>query len=78
MQAQSTRPRRTRWLNEEAVAGLGFASPFIIGFDSSSSRCGPSADTAADGQAGDLPVPVQGACVHARVYDHAGSHGRLR
>jgi len=21
----------------------------------------------------DLPVPVQGACVHARVYDHAGS-----
>lgn len=23
-------------------------------------------------------VPVQGACVHARVCDHAGSQGRLR
>ncbi|MBO0742713.1 MAG: hypothetical protein J2P51_14975, partial [Hyphomicrobiaceae bacterium] len=32
----------------------------------------------AAGQTRDLPVPVQGACVHARVYDHAGSAGRLR
>jgi hypothetical protein len=32
----------------------------------------------ADGQAGDLPVPVQGACVHARFSDHARSPERLR
>ena len=32
----------------------------------------------ADGQSGDLPVPVQGASVHARVFDHAGSAGRSR
>ena len=32
----------------------------------------------AAGQTRDLPVPVQGACVHARFYDHAGSSGRLR
>src|SRR6516225_2627524 len=25
------------------------------------------------GRSGDLPVPVQGACVHARFSDHAGS-----
>jgi len=60
------------------MAESDFSSPFIIGFDSSSSRCGPSADTAADGQAGDLPVPAQGVCAHARVFDHAGSSGRLR
>src|SRR6478735_11674354 len=35
------------------------------------SRCGPP-DTL-DGQARDLPVPEQGASVHAGVYDHAGS-----
>ena len=55
-----------------------FSSPFIIGVSSSPSRCGPPAGTRADGQAGDLPVPVQGACVYARFYDHAGSPERLR
>ena len=59
----------------------GLTSParlFIIGFGSSPSRCGPSACPSANGQAGDLPVPVQRACAHARVYDHAGSSRRLR
>jgi hypothetical protein len=32
----------------------------------------------ASGQTGDLPVPAQGASVHARVYDHAGPFGYLR
>jgi hypothetical protein len=32
----------------------------------------------AAGQTGDLPVPVQGARVHARVLDRAGSAGHLR
>src|SRR6187551_1246877 len=35
------------------------------------SRCGPPGTLG--GQAGDLPVPEQGASVHAGVYDHAGS-----
>ena len=30
------------------------------------------------GQPGDLPVPVQGACVHAKFFDHAGLPKRLR
>ncbi|AVJ89356.1 hypothetical protein CSC00_5701 (plasmid) [Klebsiella pneumoniae] len=34
-----------------------FSSPYITGYDSSSSRCGPS-PTLADGQRGDLPVPA--------------------
>jgi hypothetical protein len=55
-----------------------FSSSYIIGFGSSPSRCGPSAHTATGGQAGELPVPVQGACVHARFYDHAGSPARWR
>ena len=49
-----------------------FSSPFIIGFGSSPSRCGPPVGTGADGQVGDIPVPVQGPCVHARFYDHVG------
>jgi hypothetical protein len=32
----------------------------------------------AAGQPRDLPVPVQGACAHARFYDHAGSGRRSR
>ena len=55
-----------------------FSSSYIIGFGSSPSRCGPSAHTATGGQAGDLPVPAQGACVHARFSDHAGASARLR
>jgi hypothetical protein len=55
-----------------------FSGSCIIGFGSSPSRCGPSAHTATGGQAGDLPVPAQGACVHARFFDHAGSSARLR
>jgi hypothetical protein len=30
------------------------------------------------GQPGDLPVPVQGACAHAKFFDHAGLPKRLR
>ena len=55
-----------------------FSSSCIIGFGFAPSRCGPPAHTAAGGQAGDLPVPAQRACVHARFYDHAGSPARLR
>lgn len=55
-----------------------FSGPCIIGFGSSPSRCGPPVRTGTDGQDGDLPVPVQGACAHARVYDLAGSSERLR
>ena len=60
------------------ISESDFSSPFIIGFGFSPSRCRPSAYTAADGQAGVLPVPVQGACVHARFSDHAGSPERSR
>ena len=59
------------------MAESDFSGPFIIGFGSSPSRCGPAAGTRAAGQTGDLPVPVQGACVHARFYDHAGSDRAL-
>src|SRR5258705_12135442 len=45
---------------------------FVIGFDSSPSRCGPLRYNLS-GQAGDLPVLVQRAYQHARVLDHAGS-----
>ena len=41
----------------------------------------PAADHStlwAYGRPGDLPVPVQGACVHARVFDHAGPDRRLQ
>src|SRR6266436_5723867 len=48
--------------------------PFIIGYGSSPSRCGPERRTAA-GQTWDLPVPVQGASAHARFFDHAGPFG---
>ena len=53
------------------MAESDFSRPFIIGYGSSPSRRGPA--RAAAGQPRDLPVPVQGACVHARFYDHAGS-----
>ena len=43
-----------------------FSCPCVIGFDSSSSRRGPL-PYPWGGQAGDLPVPVQGAYLHARV-----------
>jgi len=41
----------------------------------------PAADHLAQGAYGrprDLPVPVQGACAHARFYDHAGPSIRSR
>src|SRR6516165_12785917 len=53
------------------MAGPDFSRPCIIGF-------GPPAfpmrtrDPWIDGQSRDLPVPVQGASVHAGVFDHAG------
>jgi hypothetical protein len=49
-----------------------FSRSFFIGFDSSSSQCGPLRYNSS-GQAGDLPVLAQGAYLHARVSDHAGS-----
>ena len=53
---------------------LDFSGPYIIGYGSSPSRRGPARYCGA-GQTRDLPVPVQGACTHARFYDHAGSAG---
>src|SRR6516162_7447126 len=47
-----------------------FPRPCIIGFGSSPSRCGPAGHDPV-GQTRDLPVPVQGASAHARVFDHA-------
>ena len=47
-----------------------FSGSCIIGYDSSSSRCGPAACAA--GQTRDLPVPAQRASAHARFFDHAG------
>ena len=46
-----------------------FSNSCIIGYGSSPSRCGPLQIC---GQAGDLPVPKQGAYMHARFSDHAG------
>jgi len=37
-----------------------------------------TAGQAVGGQPGDLPVPAQGACVHAGVCDRAGSTGHSR
>src|SRR2546422_11095997 len=42
------------------IAESDFPRPFIIGYGSSPSRCGPEQRTAA-GHTRDLPVPVQGA-----------------
>src|SRR5262249_37077517 len=56
------------------IAESDFPRPFIIGYGSSPSRCGPEQHTAA-GQTWDLPVPVQGASAHARFFDHAGPFG---
>src|SRR5262249_29291101 len=56
------------------IAESDFPRPFIIGYGSSPSRCGPEQRTAA-GQTWDLPVPVQGASAHARFFDHAGPFG---
>src|SRR5207253_639368 len=56
------------------IAESDFPRPFIIGYGSSPSRCGPERRTAA-GQTWDLPVPVQGASAHARFFDHAGPFG---
>jgi hypothetical protein len=53
------------------MEGSGFSDSCIIGYGSSPSRCGPP--THASGQAGDLPVPIQRASAHARVFDHAES-----
>src|SRR5262245_13250344 len=48
-----------------------FPRPFVIGYGSSPSRCGPSR-FAAVGRTRDLPVPAQEASAHARFFDHAG------
>src|SRR5919204_3246445 len=56
------------------IAESDFPPPFIIGYGSSPSRCGPERRTAA-GQTWALPVPVQGASAHARFFDHAGPFG---
>ena len=56
------------------TTGSDFSGPFINGFDSSSSHCGPAVVA---GQPRDLPVPVRKASAHARVFDHAGPGGGL-
>src|SRR5258708_29829597 len=48
------------------VEGSDFSCSCFIGFDSSPSRCGPL-ENSLSGQAGDLPVLVQRAYLHARV-----------
>ena len=53
-----------------------FSGSCISGYGSSPSRYGPSDPNRAYGRSRDLPVPAQGASVHARVSDHAGSDGR--
>ena len=53
-----------------------FSGSCISGCGSSPSRYGPSDPNKAYGRSRDLPVPAQGASVHARVSDHAGSDGR--
>src|SRR5260221_10231163 len=58
-------PRFVRW-PLTTVEGSDFSRSFFIGFDSSSSRCGPL-QNCSSGQAGDLPVLVQRAYLHARV-----------
>ena len=57
-------------------AGSDFSGSCISGYGSSPSRCGPCDPNGAYGRSRDLPVPAQGASVHARVSDHAGSDGR--
>jgi hypothetical protein len=63
-----------RLCSPATIAESDFPRPFIIGYGSSPSRCGPEQRTAA-GQTWDLPVPVQGASAHARFFDHAGPFG---
>src|SRR6266542_3710206 len=58
------------------TTGSDFSGSCIAGHDSSSSRRGPTESSA--GQTRDLPVPVQRASAHARVFDHAESVGRSR
>src|SRR5262245_14027877 len=59
------------------MAESDFPRPFIIGYGSSPSRCRPDRFLAT-GRAWDLPVPVQRASTHARIFDHAGSSRRSR
>src|SRR3954447_8585517 len=54
------------------MAGSDLSRPFIIGYGSSPSRCGPVRQFPAAGRSRDLSVPGQGASVHARVLDLAG------
>ena len=58
------------------MARSDFSAACIIGFGSHL----PNADQTAIacGHSGDLPVPAQGACAHARVSDRAGSGGGSR
>src|SRR5262245_65687326 len=55
------------------MAESDFSRPYIIGYGSSPSRCGPAA--LPNGRSRDLPVPAQGASAHASVCDHAGPSG---
>ncbi|MGF6960930.1 hypothetical protein QFZ97_006886 [Paraburkholderia youngii] len=73
---EGLQPSGTTRCPAHTMAESDFSRPFIIGYGSSPSRCGPVHP--ATGQTGDLPVPEQGACAHARFYDHAGSSGRSR
>jgi hypothetical protein len=72
---EGLQPSGTTRCPAHTMAESDFSRPFIIGYGSSPSRCGPA--LAAAGQTGDLPVPKQGACVRARVFDHAEPNGVL-
>jgi hypothetical protein len=58
---------------DATIAESESSRPYIIGYDSSSSRCGPMP---AYGRLRGLPVPAQGVCTHARFSDHAGPRPR--
>ena len=55
------------------MAKSDFSGSCIIGFDSSSSRCGPA--DFSPGQTRDLPVPAQGTSTHARSPTAPGRPG---
>ena len=58
-------------LLRRCLGEFDFSIVLIGGYGSQPSRQPPSHDWR--GRDGDLPVPAQKACVHARVYDDAGS-----
>src|SRR5208282_1667997 len=72
-------PTRSSWSGAEIEQNRGLTSPDRA--PAATAPRLPAADRQLDrafGRPGDLPVPVQGACVHARFSDHAGSPKRLR